>query len=130
MKSINLLPVLAVLCAACLDFGDLPDRHDSGAAAGDAEDFHSRYWSAIGGYVADRLDLPGTAPTALEVQRHLRAAGCDGELVERVQGFGERCDFARFAPGSVDEARVELAREAESLLKSLERADIRRRERR
>lgn len=81
-------------------------------------------WAAVAGYVTDRLDAPGRAPTAREVATLLRDAGVDDALVDRVIAFGERCDFVRFAPGSTDAKLDELLAEAEALVSALEAARL------
>jgi hypothetical protein len=79
-------------------------------------------WSAVGGYVADRWNAPGTAPTALEAEQLLRGRRVNETLVRRLRELGERCDFVRFAPGR-DSARANaLIQDARSLIADLERA--------
>jgi hypothetical protein len=88
-------------------------------AAGEGEAGYGSMWSAVAGYVTDRLDHPGRALTAREAADLLRKAGVDEALVVRVAAYGERCDFARFAPGTTAERVAELGSEAASLLGAL-----------
>jgi len=87
--------------------------------------YHAELWTAVGGFVADRLDAPSSLPTAVEAERLLVVAGCDSALAGKVRSFGDRCDFARFAPGETSEELTRLRDTARDLVKSLEGEPLR-----
>ncbi len=87
----------------------------------DAAELPAVLWGAVGGYIADRLNVSSAALTADEAQRLLQVAGCGPELAGRIKSLGERCDFARFAPASSSQERSALRLEAEELLEDLDR---------
>lgn len=77
-------------------------------------------WSAVGGYVADCLNAPESVLTATEAARRLEPI--DAELAGRVRAFGERCDFARYAPSDATSDPARLQSDAEAILGELEGA--------
>lgn len=49
-------------------------------------------------YLRQRFDLPGAAPTPVEVAAYLRRAGCAAELAEKTAELFRTCDAARYSP--------------------------------
>jgi hypothetical protein len=92
------------------------------AAQSRGEDGYAELWSAIGGYLADRMDLPVAVSTAREAERQLLDRGLPAVLATNVRAFGEQCDFARFAPGTPAEKAHDLLSRATALLDELEKA--------
>ncbi len=75
---------------------------------------------AVGGFIADRLALPGASVTPDEVAAHL-GPRCDPDLVATAREFLVECDRSRFAPRGVPPAADEVAR-AEALVRRLREA--------
>jgi len=88
------------------------------------EEGYAALWAALGGYLADRFDTPSAVVTSREAERRLIEHGCPAGLAERVRVFGDRCDFARFAPGSPEKKAGDLLTEATALLDELERTPL------
>lgn len=85
--------------------------------------FHEEVARALVDYVADRANRSGAGLTYDELDRILVAHGVDAATARRYRACLERCDFARFVPGSSGEAdRGEVLAEARGLLKALEAA--------
>lgn len=76
---------------------------------------------AITTYVGDKLTLVGAGLTVDDVTRHLHARQVDPDLIDAVATLLQRCDSARYAPGSLAVAqRSGLLEEAVALVQRLE----------
>ena len=76
--------------------------------------------AVVVGYLRDRLDFAGAAPTPAEVARFLDQRGFDRALCEQARQFFAACDRVRFATGSNEDAS--LNQQAAQLVKALENA--------
>lgn len=92
------------------------------AAEKGAGGFHETVARALVEYVADRHDRSAAGLTHDLADRLLAGDGVDGELRGRFRACLERCDFARYVPGTGESAsREEIVREAGEILEALER---------
>lgn len=71
------------------------------------------------GYLQNRLGMPGSSPTPVEVAAYLERAGAAPELAGKAAEFFRACDAARFAPAPPDGAD-DLASAATRLITTLE----------
>ena len=85
---------------------------------GDGPAFCGEMTKAVTGFVADKFGIPSAGLTAVDVGEKLTSAGVSDDLVERVTGLLEACDYGRFAasahtPGEMgtmlDDARYVLS---------------------
>ena len=70
-------------------------------------------------YLRDRLDLPASVPTPLEVGGHLEKAGLSEGLCRQALTFYETCDVLRFAPSTALDT-ADLAAVADALILAVE----------
>jgi hypothetical protein len=84
--------------------------------------FHAELYRALAQFLADRLNVPAAGLTADAVSGRLKGRQVDAVVVGQVQGIFERCDFARFAPSTVQNGEMErLYEETEAVIGTLER---------
>jgi hypothetical protein len=84
--------------------------------------FHAEVYRALAQFLADRLNVPAAGLTTDAVARHLGDRQVEAEVVGQVQGIFERCNFARFAPSTVQNGEMEdLYAETEAVIGALER---------
>jgi hypothetical protein len=87
----------------------------------DSGTFHERVSRTLLDYVADRFDRSATGLTYDATDDLLAARGVDPALRRRLRSCLEQCDFARFVPGSGEEARKrEVLAEAGRIVDDLE----------
>jgi tetratricopeptide (TPR) repeat protein len=103
----------------------LARRHLAAAAkaraAGRGEAFYAEVSRALRQYVGDKLNASATGMTHAELSERVQAAGVPAESAARLVALLERCDAARFAPGSMGGERLrETLAEAESLVVALD----------
>ncbi len=90
--------------------------------AGDFESFCEALARGLRGYLADRLGASAAGLSGEDIEARLSAGGVDEILRDRVRGLLSECDFARFAPGAKDDARMrELLERAEGVIGDLDR---------
>ena len=78
---------------------------------------------AMTSYLADRFCLPPGAVTPDEVRTQLVTSGTDAATADRIAGFLENCDAARYAPGSVGTwSPVQTAAEVRDWIARIERS--------
>jgi len=92
-------------------------RHPGGAAG---SSLPAAALNAIGGYVADRCNLPAGGLTRAEAVRHLTERGVRPTLVEQVDRLLAECEQMQFAGTGGSDPR-ELAREAARCIDLLDR---------
>ena len=80
------------------------------------EEFYFEVSRALWGYVADKLGLPPAELSLGGVCSLLQSRGASNEVVSKLTSTIEQCEFARFAPSSMDGddrlACLQRAREA------------------
>jgi hypothetical protein len=88
--------------------------------AGNGESFYADVSRALRQYVGDKLNIAATGMTHDQLRGCMLGAGAPPDRVEQTIAMLERCDAARFAPGSMggEQLRETLAA-AESLLVAL-----------
>lgn len=87
------------------------------------DEFHAALQEALVAFVGDQLNEPVPAITRDRCRQLLVARGLSATLVGRVDGFLERCEFGRFAPGHSDRAaRRDLLALGEELIDTLREA--------
>jgi len=64
---------------------------------GDGTAFCGEMTKAVTGFVADKFGIPSAGLTAVDVRERLESAGVPEDLVKRVTGLLEACDYGRFA---------------------------------
>jgi hypothetical protein len=85
--------------------------------------FYSELSRALTGYLSDWSGSEMSGLTLDRVREVMRAGGFSDELTERTAAEIEKCDFARFAPGTSDAAGLRGALESvRGLLLELERS--------
>lgn len=83
--------------------------------------FYAEVSRALRQYVGDKLNVSATGITHQQLREQLGEAGVASAVVEGLLALLERCDAARFAPGSMAGERLRDAlRSAESLLMALD----------
>jgi len=94
-------------------------RQALGASQGEA--FYAEVQRALRQYVGDKLNASVTGMTHDVLHESLRDAQLPDDLVARLLSMLDRCDAARFAPGSMGGERLrETLQEAESILVALD----------
>ena len=89
--------------------------------AGRGEAFYAEVSRALRQYTGDKLNVSAVGLTHDVLRERLAAAGVEAPTCERLVALLERCDAARFAPGSYGGERLrEVLVEAEALLVELE----------
>jgi tetratricopeptide (TPR) repeat protein len=97
-------------------------------AAHAGEAFYAEVSRALLHYVGDKLNVSAVGATHGQLLERVRAAGAPEALCERLVAMLERCDAARFAPGSmVGERLREVLAEAEGIIVDLDGVLARRR---
>ncbi len=77
---------------------------------------------AVKAYVSDRFNLPPGELTPVEIAATLDDHGVDGGLIAEIVTFLDRCNAARYAPGSLDSASLDqAAADIRSWIKRIER---------
>ncbi len=90
--------------------------------AGDFESFCDALARGLRGYLGDRLGASAAGLNDEDIDSRLAAGGVDDTTRESVRTLLGECDFARFAPGEKDQARMqELLSRAEGLIGDLEK---------
>jgi hypothetical protein len=90
------------------------------AAAAAAADRTELVAGALGGYVADRCNLPAGATTSADLVQALRDRGAADAVVERVDELMQRCEAARYA-GLDGAGERDLVGEVREVVDRLER---------
>lgn len=94
--------------------------------AGDATACFAAVARGLGLFLDERLQRPVGGLTTEELRRLLEARGFPEDLVERLVGELENCDFARFTPeGGRAREMSECLGRARSLLEELDRVTVR-----
>lgn len=94
-------------------------RQALGANQGEA--FYAEVQRALRQYVGDKLNASAAGMTHGDLEDSLRAAQLPDDLIARLIAMLERCDAARFAPGSMGGERLrETLQEAEAMLVALD----------
>lgn len=89
--------------------------------ANQGEVFYAEVQRALRQYVGDKLNASATGMTHAELREKLLQAGLTEESTAAVLATLERCDAARFAPGSMGHERLqEVLQATEGLLVGLE----------
>ena len=97
-------------------------------AAHAGEAFYAEVSRALLHYVGDKLNVSAVGATHGELRARVHAAGVSETLCERLVTMLERCDAARFAPGSMGGERLrEVLAEAEGIIVDLDGVLTRRR---
>jgi len=92
------------------------------------EAFYAEVSRALLHYVGDKLNVSAIGSTHGALREQVRAAGAPEMLCDRFIAMLERCDAARFAPGSMGGERLrEVLSEAEGLIVDLDGVLARRR---
>jgi tetratricopeptide (TPR) repeat protein len=85
------------------------------------EAFYAEVSRALRQYAGDKLNVAATGMTHLELRDAVVAAGAGDEAAGRLFELFERCDAARFAPGSMGDERLrDTLRDAESVILALD----------
>jgi tetratricopeptide (TPR) repeat protein len=96
--------------------------------AGAGEAFYAEVSRALLHYVGDKLNVSAAGATHAQLRERVHAAGAPEALCDRLMSMLERCDAARFAPGSMGGERLrEALSEAEGILVDLDGVLARRR---
>ncbi len=96
--------------------------------AGAGEAFYAEVSRALLHYVGDKLNVSAIGSTHGALHEQVHAAGAPEMLCDRLIAMLERCDAARFAPGSMGGERLrEVLSEAEGLIVDLDGVLARRR---
>jgi tetratricopeptide (TPR) repeat protein len=91
-------------------------------SAGDFESFCDALARGLRGYLGDRLGASAAGLSDEDIDARLAGGGVDDATRESVRALLSECDFARFAPGEKDQARMkELLARAEGLIGDLEK---------
>ena len=89
--------------------------------ANQGEVFYTEVQRALRQYVGDKLNVSATGMTHGELREKLQQSGVTEESTAAVLATLERCDAARFAPGSMGHERLqEVLQATEALLVALE----------
>jgi tetratricopeptide (TPR) repeat protein len=89
--------------------------------AGEGLAFYAEISRALQQYVGDKLNVSAIGMLHEVLQERVEAASASPELAARLVAMLERCDMARFAPGSMGGERLrETLEEAESLIVELD----------
>jgi tetratricopeptide (TPR) repeat protein len=85
------------------------------------EAFYAEVSRALRQYAGDKLNVAATGMTHLELRDAVIAAGAGDEAAGRLFELLERCDAARFAPGSMGDERLrDTLRDTESVILALD----------
>jgi len=89
--------------------------------AGNMEAFVGAVQNGILHYLADRLGLPKGGVVYAEIRDKLAERRVDDATLDAIEGFLEKSNFLRFAPGVKEEAEREMVNEARELIKKVDR---------
>ena len=84
--------------------------------------FYDEVMRALLGYVADKLNLPTSDLTKENVSEKLTARGVDENLVKNFLDVLSECEFARFAPGDLNETMDKIFADASDVINRLDSA--------
>lgn len=68
------------------------------------EDFYDEVLKALWGYISDKLSIPVSRLSKDNIEEELRKYGVDDTLIKDFLDALNDCEFARFAPGSDNQA--------------------------
>jgi hypothetical protein len=88
----------------------------------DSPRFYSSLSQALMGYLADQMGLSRSGVTQREITQRLAKAGAEESKINQLAELLDECDFARFAPGELNETEMESHEQlAEGLLTEFSR---------
>jgi len=92
------------------------------ASSGQEKELYGRASRALGGYVADKLNVPAGGMTAQTMKDLMAAKGIDAGLVAETEKILEECDMGQFAMTKRDaQAMKQFVNEIEGTVKKLEK---------
>lgn len=86
----------------------------------DAENFFDEVMRALWGYIADKLSLPVSDLNKDNVSEALSLRGIDEETIRQFLAILETCEFARFAPGDINENMENVYNESCDLIDKID----------
>lgn len=84
------------------------------------EAFYEELSRAIWGYISDKLSLPQSELSTDQARDRLVSKNVDEELANELLELIQFCEFARYAPGSVDQQPKELLEKANKIISKIE----------
>jgi len=84
------------------------------------EKFYEELLKALWGYMSDKLGIPLSELTRTRAVEKLKDKGVDDQIIEKVSSIIERCEYARFAPGSAPSEAKELYEGAAQFIRYIE----------
>lgn len=84
------------------------------------EKFYEELSRALWGYVADKLSIPQSELSAEQAKLKLISFGVDEEAADQLLKLIETCEFARYAPGTLDRKPEHQLEEAGKLISRIE----------
>lgn len=84
------------------------------------EKFYEELSKAIWGYISDKLSISLSELSSDMASDKLKFSGADSGTVDDLMVLISSCEFAKYAPGSIDKRPDELLSEAEKLLSGIE----------
>lgn len=84
-----------------------------------SEQFYAALASALCGFLGDKLKMPASALTRDNISETLTNAGASPEVVTSTIDVLDRCEMARFTPGSSDSKMSELYEKTSKLIDEL-----------
>ncbi len=84
------------------------------------EAFYDELSKAIWGYVSDKLSIPRSELSVEQAKQKLIDKEIDEEIVNELMSLVENCEFARYAPGSLEDKPAEMLAKASKIVSKIE----------
>ena len=84
------------------------------------DSFYDEILKALWGYLSDKLSIPVSDLTRSNAVGALHGSGVDDELINRLTGILDTCEYARYAPSSSESGASDIYEGASQFIKSVE----------
>lgn len=85
------------------------------------EAFHAEIYQSLTSYLADKLDISPHGLTSESIVQILTERGAAQDMIDSMLEIVRACDFARFAPSSIDEEAIaKVLASAEQIMVTIE----------
>lgn len=85
-----------------------------------SEGFYEELSRALWGYVSDKLNIPKSELSIDQAKQKLIEKDIDEEVVGEIMNLIENCEFARYAPGTIEDAPADLLEKAMKIISKIE----------
>lgn len=85
------------------------------------EEFYAEILNALWGYISDRLAIPGSELTRINISEKLSMAGMNDEDINHIISIIDECEMARYTPETSNNSPSRIYEETSKAMDNLER---------